>query len=76
MTKEQAEFVKIVVDELTILDYIYIAKSFYKKFGLTEYCQGPHLLHDPERLERQEVYSASEGETLYNKALEILNNGS
>ena len=40
MTKEQAEFVKIVVDELTILDYIYIAKSFYKKFGLTEYCPG------------------------------------
>lgn len=76
MTKQQAEFVKIVVDELAILDYVYIAKSFYKKFGLTEYCKGPHLLHDSERLERQEVYSAREGEILYNKALEILNNGS
>ena len=76
MTKEQAEFVKIVVDELAILDYVYIAKSFYKKFGLTQYCHGPHLLHDSELLERKEVYSAKEGETLYNKALEILNNGS
>mgnify|MGYP003117229559 CR=1 FL=1 len=76
MTTQQAEFVKIVVDELAILDYVYIAKSFYKKFGLTEYCKGPRLLHDPERLERQEVYSAREGEILYNKALEILNNGS
>ena len=76
MTTQQAEFVKIVVDELAILDYVYIAKSFYKKFGLTEYCKGPRLLHDSERLERQEVYSAKEGEILYNKALEILNNGS
>ena len=65
-----------MVDELAILDYVYIAKSFYKKFGLTEYCKDPHLLHDSERLERQEVYSAREGEILYNKALEILNNGS
>ena len=40
MTTQQAEFVKIVVDELAILDYVYIAKSFYKKFGLTEYCKG------------------------------------
>ena len=75
MTKEQAEFIKIVVDELAVLDYIYIAKSFYKKFGLTEYCHGPHLLHDSELSERIEMYSAKEGEILYNKALETLHYG-
>jgi hypothetical protein len=75
MTKEQAQFIEIVVDELVILDYTYIAKSFYKKFGLTDYCKGPSLLSDAENMIRQEVYSAKEGEILYNTALKMLNNG-
>jgi hypothetical protein len=76
MTKEQAKFIQIVIDSYPVLDYMYIAKSFYKKYGLTDYCKGPVKIKDPKTNKIEEVYSAVEGESLYRKAFQVINNES
>lgn len=73
MTKEQAQFIQIAIDSYPVLDYMYIAKSFYKKYGLTDYCKGPVKIKDPETNKTEEVYSAVEGENLYRKAWQVIN---
>jgi hypothetical protein len=73
MTKEQAQFIQIAIDSYPTLDYMYVAKSFYKKYGLTDYCKGPVKISDPETKQIEEVYSAAEGEELYRKAWQVIN---
>ena len=41
MTKEQALFVMEALDQIKDLSYYGIAKSFYKKYGPSDYCLGP-----------------------------------
>jgi len=66
MTKEQALFVMEALEQIKSLPYDGLAKSFYKKYGPSDYCLGP--------IDKAgSLFSDKDGEKILHEAKKILN---
>ena len=66
MTKDQALFVMEALEQIKGLPYHGLAKSFYKKYGPSDYCLGPID-------ETGSLFSDKDGEKILHAAQKALN---
>ena len=65
MTKDQALFVMEALEQIKDLSYHGLAKSFYKKYGPSDYCLGPID-------ETGSLFTDEDGEKILNLAKKVL----